>query len=318
LGEGRGSFQVPAPERVADREALLPVAAGQLATGFLLSSGDDRQAALRQEEEFLARISVPSAEFVALSRFDPSTVRRAHVREAYASYLLGPHLLSMRAQLGFSRSDAPTLPSANGPAMQPAWLAALEFQRQGRTFLMAPLLASRSSVDPGTGDGSRLIEPVATYSTALRDYRQTALQTFAASAVFAALFLLLVYRRARALLLILPPVAGCVLALSMQALLGIPITLFSVLALFIVLGTGIDFSVFQWEMRQDRTGWTGVAVVIAALSTCVAMGMLGFSDTLPVQSFGITIAIGVIGSMVFSFLLPISNQGAATDNVLRS
>lgn len=310
-------FQAPSQDLVADRDILYPNADGQLATVFLLSSGDDRQAALRNEEDFLAGAGSSAFGFVAPSRFDPSEIRRASVREAYSAYLLAPHLASLHAELGLEGVASTIPPPVNDAAGRPAWLAVLEFEREGRTFLLAPMLASGALATSSVGREARLIDPVATYGRALRDYRQIAFQVIAASTVFAAVFIYLVYRRVAALLLVLPPVAGCVLALSLPALLGVPVTLFSVLALFIVLGTGIDFSVFQWEMRKDRTGWTGVAVVVAALSTCAAMGMLGFSDTLPVQSFGITIAIGVIFSMAFSFLLPISDQEAPRANAHR-
>ncbi|WP_417514725.1 MMPL family transporter [Minwuia sp.] len=300
-------FQQPSPQLIADREILHPGNQGQFSARFLLSSGEDRQAALRQEETFLAHSDGSPGSFLAVSRFDPSDVRRSGIRNAYDTHLLGPHMAALRVDLGLDAAHEPLLERASVP--RPSWITTAGFEHHGQSHLLAPLLTG-STIDPTTATSAsrRLVDPVETYGAALQAYRQQVLTAIVASAVLAALLLTLVYRRAAALWLVVPPLLGCLLAISLQSLLGQPLTLFSTLALFVVLGSGIDFSVFQWEMALDRTGWTGTAVLVAALSTCAAMGMLGFSNTLPVQSFGLTIAVGVLGSMVFSFMLPVNNR----------
>lgn len=295
-------FQSLSPDLIKEQAALSGDAQDRFSTRFLLSSGADREAALREEEAYLANAGPVATRFLATSRFDPSQDRRARIRNAYETHLLTPHLGAIRAQLGLA--PAPLNTTAN-PSARPAWLRALEFERNGRIYLLAPV---HGAIAPEHLSDPRLIEPAATYGAALEQYRRAALRLIAIAAVLAAVFLIAVYRTPRALWLVAPPLIGCVLALTVPALLGVPTTLFSVLALFVVLGAGIDFSVFQWEMRRDQTGWTGAAVLIAALSTCAAMGMLGFSATLPVQSFGVTIAVGVLGAMVFSFLAPLAAQ----------
>lgn len=290
-------FQPLSPTLVAEQNQLFPAAKGRISTKFLLSTGPDIDAALEAEESALAALGDSADRFMALSRFSPSAIRRAQTRAAYKTHLFEPHLSGLQAQLGLPPNAAM---APNGDAPLPAWLGGLHFSRHEQVFLIAPLVDDAAALPSEVN----LIDPAAIYGKALKAYRVSALRVFGIAAVFAALFLMLINRRAKAALLIVPSLMGCALAIAVPALLGVPITLFSVLALFIVLGAGIDFSVFQWEMSADETGWTGAAVVIAALSTCAAMGMLGFSATLPVQSFGITIAVGVLGAMVFSFMTP--------------
>lgn len=292
-------FQTLSPALKAEREALFDGTSDQFSPRFLLSSGSTLEAAKQAEEHALAAIGAKADRFLALSRFDPSLTRRTDIRTAYQNHLFAPQLAQMAAVLGLSPSAAP---GPNGDAPRPEWLEALHFERGGQTYLMAPMLEGTPSAP--TAVGGRIIDPARVYGGALQDYRQSALRVFGLASLFAALILGIINGKIRAALLIVPPIMGCALALAIPAIFGLPITLFSILALFIVLGAGIDFSVFQWEMSDDETGWTGAAVVIAALSTCAAMGMLGFSATLPVQSFGITIAIGVLAAMVFSFVAP--------------
>ncbi|MGB1212529.1 MAG: MMPL family transporter [Pikeienuella sp.] len=299
-------FQTLSPPLTAERTALFGKSGGQFSTNFLLSSGKTLEEALLQEEALIATSDAGAERFLAFSAYAPSEARRAATRTAYEAHLLAPHVEAMRAALGLPHTDLKTAPS---DAPLPSWLSALRFERGGMTYLIAPILeppilGQSSSFNPP--EGERVISPPQKYGAALQIYRQQAFAVIGLAAIAAALFLMLVYRSARAAWLIAPSVIGCAVALCLPGLLGVPVTLFSVLALFIVLGAGIDFSVFQWEMKHDETGWTGTAVLIAALSSCVAMGMLGFSETLPVQTFGITIAVGVLCSMAFSFLAPLA------------
>jgi predicted exporter len=74
------------------------------------------------------------------------------------------------------------------------------------------------------------------------------------------------------------------------------------MALLIVLGTGIDFAVFQWETKDGSDPWTLAAVALAASTSILSMGLLGISSTYPVHAFGLTVATGVALSMLFSSL----------------
>lgn len=295
-------FQAPNADLLAEQNALLDQGEKPASTLFLLSDGATLNDALAAEQTLLAQNGASGV--LALSRFDPSSQRRAANRTAHADHLYGPYLATLRAELGLS---PPPETTAADLVARPDWLNALWFRQGNRHFTLAPVIDAPP--DPATAANPRLIDPVATYGDALTDYRRMALKIISLSALFGAMLLVLIYRSIWAACLMLPPVAGCLLALAIPPLLGAPLTLFSVLALFIVLGAGVDFSVFQWELGRDSSGWTGAAVLIAALSTCAAMGMLGFSATLPVQSFGVTIAIGVLTSMAISFLAPVAGRG---------
>lgn len=73
---------------------------------------------------------------------------------------------------------------------------------------------------------------------------------------------------------------------------GLPFNLFTVLALLLVLGMGIDYSIYLQEERGDSTGaWP--AVSLSAASTLLSFGLLAFSRTPALQIFGLTMLCGV-------------------------
>ena len=88
--------------------------------------------------------------------------------------------------------------------------------------------------------------------------------------------------------------------------LGIPFSFFSAMGLFLVVGAGVDYAIFQREAADANSRWTRVGIVLAALMTCISVGLLGFSSVLPVKSFGVTVAVGIFLSLVLS---PLARRG---------
>ena len=52
-----------------------------------------------------------------------------------------------------------------------------------------------------------------------------------------------------------------------------------------------------------------VGIVLAALMTCISVGLLGLSSVLPVKSLGVTVAIGIFLSLVLSPLIRTWDDG---------
>ncbi len=72
---------------------------------------------------------------------------------------------------------------------------------------------------------------------------------------FVALIVLGLYRTWRALTILAAPAVGVAMAVAVPAALGVPVSFFSVAALFVVIGAGIDHSVFLFEAAEtDRSG----------------------------------------------------------------
>lgn len=292
------SFQ-PISAELASEEARVREALGFAASPvFLLSHGADGDEARRHEEAALASMPEAAArDLLALSRFDPSAARRTENADVLRTQLYAPHLAARLEALGVKPAADD---EAAAPALPPT-LAALEGAAQGRAYLVAPL-GPLAAAQAQAGEGTILVDPAARYTQALKSFRELAV--WAVIAVFAAcaVLVLALYRRWRALSVLAAPAAGALIGLALPAALGMPISFFSVAALFVVMGAGIDHSVFLFEAAETDGQSKELVVFLAALTTILAVGLLGLSGTYPVSSFGLVVAAGVTAAYAASFI----------------
>ena len=90
---------------------------------------------------------------------------------------------------------------------------------------------------------------------------------------------------------------GC--GLAVLALSGHPLNLFSLLALVLVLGIGINYTLFFSNPRG--TPLTSLlAITLAMLTTLLTLGMLVFSGTQAISSFGIVLVSGIFTAFLLS------------------
>lgn len=106
-----------------------------------------------------------------------------------------------------------------------------------------------------------------------------------------ALMLALYYRKLSSMLLLLIPLVASVITLSAVSAIGQPITVFHIMALFLVLGLGMDYIIFAKEMT-NQPGITQQAILLSAVTSLLSFGLLAFSSMPIVQAFGSTILIG--------------------------
>lgn len=90
---------------------------------------------------------------------------------------------------------------------------------------------------------------------------------------------------------------GC--GLAVLALSGHPLNLFSLLALVLVLGIGINYTLFF--SNPHGTPLTSLlAITLAMLATLLTLGMLVFSATQAISSFGIVLVSGIFTAFLLS------------------
>ncbi|MGC3962058.1 MAG: hypothetical protein QM803_01720 [Rhodocyclaceae bacterium] len=65
------------------------------------------------------------------------------------------------------------------------------------------------------------------------------------------------------------------------------------LAIFLVLGMGVDYGIFLLEHPQREDGAAWLAVGLGAASTLLSFGLLALSRTPALQAFGLVMAIGI-------------------------
>lgn len=129
---------------------------------------------------------------------------------------------------------------------------------------------------------------------------------------YIALFLLLTIRYSikKAVYYSLPPISACALSLGMLGWLGIPLTLFHILALILISGIGVDYVLFFAETKtkninskSEEYKSTMLATALSAAATILSFGLLIFSSTPAVHYFGITVLIGISSAFLLAPLV---------------
>lgn len=274
---------------------------------FYLLQADSEAQLLQREEALLDRLAAlreqrQIAGWIALSDWVPSPLRQAENRalvepiEARVRLMAAELLGETTSPVGM---DSPppwtTARFAASPlaALQPGlqfgetadgWYSLVQLRGlQGSAALGA--LAEAANGLPGT----RWVDRTAEYSALLALYRgrMSLLLGLGLLAVAAVLHLRHGRRAWRAWL---PTVLAIAISLAALAQLGQPLTLFTVLALLLLLGIGVDYGIFLLD-HGDGAAW--MAVVLGATSTLLAFGLLGLSATPALRAFGLTLLFGI-------------------------
>ena len=104
-----------------------------------------------------------------------------------------------------------------------------------------------------------------------------------------------------ALRILLPSIAATLTTLGLFGWFGVPINLFTMLALWLVLGLGIDYGIFLRHGLDNRP--TAIlSVTLSACTTLLAFGLLSFSATPFIRSIGLTLLCAITLSWLFVLL----------------
>ncbi|MFC1665884.1 hypothetical protein ACFL17_09740 [Pseudomonadota bacterium] len=98
------------------------------------------------------------------------------------------------------------------------------------------------------------------------------------------------------------PILATLSGIAAVAWAGLPVTAFSLAAIFPLLGLSVDYVVFASEAGK-HSKQTDLAIFASALTTTVSFVILSFSDTPAVQFFAIPVAVGIPVAWVSTHLI---------------
>lgn len=149
------------------------------------------------------------------------------------------------------------------------------------------------------GGNIQYINKVAEVSKTLGLYRSQAMYLVCAAYLIIWVILMVRYGIKMGTLIFIPPVLSGGVALVLPGFFGHSITFMHIMALLLVLGIGIDYTIFFAEGSSHRKE-TFLAVFLSALSTILAFGVLGLSSTPALQAIGGIITPGILLSLVLA------------------
>ncbi|MGH8506289.1 MAG: MMPL family transporter [Stenotrophobium sp.] len=150
--------------------------------------------------------------------------------------------------------------------------------------------------------GVRFVDKVDDISALLARYQRITAWIVVLGHLGVLLLFTLRYGFTSALRVVASPALACLGTLGLFGLTGEAINLFSTFALLLVLGIGIDYAIFLREGRNTPLS-SLIAVLVCAATTLLSFGLLSFSSTPFIHSFGLTLLFGISLAVVIAQVL---------------
>jgi len=151
-------------------------------------------------------------------------------------------------------------------------------------------------------------------SNALKIYREhvNVLIFFAYTFIF--IILCFRYGWYHSILIITPPLLAALSALAIAMSIGIKVNYFNSLAVILILGIGIDYSLFYAE-NKTKPEFTMLAILLSATTTILAFGLLALSNTPALHSFGIIVLVGISVAFLLSPMAGLNSNKSFKNNI---
>ena len=119
--------------------------------------------------------------------------------------------------------------------------------------------------------------------------------------MFGVLFILLilVFKFKKACKIILPPFLGTCFAIAVLSLFNQPLNMFNILAMFLIMGFSIDYSIFRASGDKNSKD----AVLISFISSAMSFSLLSFTSFKLISSLGLVLFLGISISYILSLVL---------------
>lgn len=318
------ALYAPSANLLAQEQQVRILVGNFSANQFFLINGNDEQSLLEREEQ-LAPILDGLVAQGAISAWQAVSQQLPSIHRQRTNYLLqqsavygeegaASHVFSA---LGVGPETSTKLQAAmqaaDGHYLQPGeWLSlaaddqALPWLGQhGGGYASMVTLQDVADLDAlkkaaASLEDVQFVDRVGEISLALQLQREKAGRLLGLAYGCVLALLLLRYRQPQAMLLPLAPMLASVVTLAILSLAGESLTLFHVFALFLVLGLGMDYSIFAREMGPED-GDCRLAIMLSAFTSSLSFGLLAMSSTPMVHAFGITV---LLGSLLNLLLVP--------------
>jgi predicted exporter len=160
-----------------------------------------------------------------------------------------------------------------------------------------------------------VLDKASEISAIFANYRLFISEMLAAAYFAIALLLLWRYGAKLAFKVLTPPFIAGLVALAITVVFAIPITIFNLLALLLVLGIGIDYTLFFAEQKaHTKSENTLLAITLSAITTVLSFGLLALSETQAIHGFGVTVFTGIVVAWLLAPLAMQTEQRCAQKN----
>ena len=311
-------LQTSPPELLNEDITVQKLLAAASPARYLILESDSVEALLQLEESFAEKLDAAKAageiaNYMSTSQFLPSQQRQHENHSLLEKTVYGEqgqlHRLAVKG--GLAAIEKPARQVFNDTPLDilqvDDWfnsdISALTThlwigEYQGQHYSLITLFGINDTAAIGqlaelarTVEGVEFVDRVAGISLLLANYRQQLTQWLMLAYGLVLTLTTLRYGR-QAWRVVSAPALASLAVLSLLQLNGSPITVFHGLALLLVLGIGLDASIFLQD--SDNSPYTWLAVTLSSLTTLLAFGLLALSSTPVLHYFGVTVLLGII------------------------
>jgi predicted exporter len=287
---------------------------------YFIVSGSNTEETLQHEENLIARLEAEKARgnlasFLGTSMFVPSIKTQEKTYNAMKAllplapaqfeYLGFPPQYAQAFESEFAAAQTYCLPE-NAPAfagVSNLWIGA---QGEGCYACVLPVKPTDEAIFRSIAEEFDYVHFVNKSKDIGRDLdtlTRTMLWFFLAAFVVVSVIICCVYPWPDNLKICIVPLFMVVSAVTVLAINGISIGFFSVAALVLVFGLGLDYIFYMVDRKSDRKDLSLLGVILSFVTTLLSFGALSLSSFMPVHIFGLTVAAGLSAAFISAVFL---------------
>ena len=313
-----------APELQSQENRIKALTGFDNSSQFFLIEGATPDEVLLREEQFVARLTPLIAQgdisgYQALSSFVPSIERQQANRTLWQNHVFAdrPRLHTQLSNAGLKDEVANAQLAAYHATASKAltldtWLAAplstpfrhlwLGKTSHGYASIVLPqgvrTLTALSQTGQGLA-GVTYVDKAGSITQLFGTYRHWGSLWLVGAVALVFLVLLMRYPWRQAFLVLTPTLLAMFVALGVFGYLRVPLTLFNLMGLMLVLGIGVNYSIFLREGGVNAAA-TLAGVALSAGTALLSFGLLAFSSMPALAGFGITLLTGISLAVAFA------------------
>ncbi|MCQ9069969.1 MMPL family transporter [Vibrio alginolyticus] len=302
------------PKDLKQQETLITKLSGmQSSQQMLVVTADDDESLMKKLESLTPTLEAWKADstiesYQSLSRYLSSVERQQQdyqlIRDLYAT-----QSSPLTSGLGLSKKpkmDADFIPVTVEQYLQNPVSAPVRFLHLGKikgksaTVVVLNQLQDSAVVKAFAKSQSDVVylNKAEEISTLFGEYRIKIMELLAAASAVIFLVLIKRYGPQHSWRVLLPSLIACACGLATAVAMGTTLNLFNLLGLVLILGIGIDYTLFFAE--KARSVSTLLAITLSAITTVLSFGLLSLSQTHAIHSFGITVLSGIFVAWLLS------------------
>lgn len=282
------NMYVPSKALLQAEKLFAEVVKANNKTSFLIVKGKNIEEILENEEKITSDLEKKGIEYQALSKFIPSEKRQNENRilrhrlyeselNSYAQFLNNSQkkaLLNTDFKDGYLHLDS-------------------DFE-----FLKSFLLDKNTSVIIVSDDVEGALNLQRDISAQIAKCRVLCVKLLLPIFVILLLILSWIYNLKGAVKIIMPSFLATGFVFGVLGILNQPVNLFNIMAIFLIIGFGLDYSVFRYGGEKESRE----AVLISCLTTVVSFALLACVSFKLISSLGLVLSVGLIVSYILSLV----------------